>query len=158
MTGLNTYILGIGAAALVCGILACLNDEKSSAGILTRMVCGLFLTIVVIKPISNLNYSYLDVFSETFDDGALEAASAGTELALDARREIIKAETEAYILDKASLYGAQLEVQVTLSDGEISIPESVCLNGAVSPYAKSNLKNLISNELGIPEERQLWIG
>lgn len=82
----------------------------------------------------------------------------GTKLADDARREIIKAEAEAYILDKAGSYGLQLEVCVTLREDDIPVPESVCIAGAVSPYARTRLEILIENELGIPKERQLWTG
>lgn len=135
-----------------------MTDSKSSTGVLTRMVCGLFLTIVVIKPFGNLNFSYLADFTQTFSESAQAAASTGTELADETRRQIIKAETEAYILDKASSYNLQLEVQVTLSDGHEALPESVRLSGAASPYARARLQELISDEVGIPKEQQLWIG
>jgi len=158
LDGLKAYILCIGTAALIVGILAGFTDSKSSTGILTRMICGLFLTIVVINPVAGLDDSYLDVFSQRFDEAAQAAVAAGSEMADEARRELIKAETEAYILDKAGSYNVRLEVQVTLADGEVPLPESVCLSGKVSPYAKTCLQNLISDELGIPKERQLWIG
>ena len=79
-------------------------------------------------------------------------------MADDALRQIIKTETEAYILDKAAQFDLQLDVQVALTDDVMPVPESVQLTGSVSPYVKSRLQILISNDLGIPKEQQLWTG
>lgn len=140
------------------GILTGFIDTKSASGIAARMVYGLFLAIVVIKPITGIDYAYLDTFVEEFDFAAKEAAAMGSDMAADARREIIKTETEAYILDKASSYNLQLQVEVSLSEEDLPVPEFVCLMGSAAPYAKSCLQREIAEELDIPKERQLWIG
>lgn len=158
MTNLNIYILGVSAAALICSILMSLADSKSSVGLLTRMICGLFLSLVVIEPLCKLRNFHVESFIEAIQSSEQAYISAGSEMAMNARRGLIKSETEAYILDKASSYRAQLEVEVMLSDDEITFPESVVISGAVSPYAKNYIQKLISNDLGIPKERQLWIG
>ena len=143
---------------MITGILTSFTDPKSTCGVLIRMVCSLFLAIVIIEPFSHLKLSYLTAFAENCEEVSQTAASMGTKLADDARREIIKAEAEAYILDKAGSYGLQLYVCVTLCEDDIPVPESVCLTGAVSPYARTKLEMLIEDELGIPKERQLWTG
>lgn len=155
---MGKYILSVGIAALIVGILTDFTDSKSSLGVLSRMVCSLFLVIVAIQPLSNLNDSYLSAFADTYDTAARAAVNAGTKLADDARRQIIKAEAEAYILDKASLYDLQLEVQVTLAQGDAAMPEKVYLTGKASPYARNRLQMLIADELGVPKEQQIWIG
>ncbi len=118
----------------------------------------MFLTIVIIKPVMGLNIEYLDDLVEGFEETANGVSTAGSAAADEARREIIKAETEAYILDIASSYNLRLEVQVTLADGEVPVPESVYLAGDAAPAAKTRLQQKIARELGIPKERQLWIG
>ena len=122
------------------------------------MVCGLFLTVSVIGPVTDLDFSYVTAFADSFSQSAQSAASVGTRWAEEAQREIIKSETEAYILDKAAAYGLQIEVDVTLADGEQPKPERVTLSGAASPYARGKMQTLIADELGIPKERQLWTG
>ena len=67
---------------------------------------------------------------------------------------IISEEAASYILDKADALGLQLEVQVEL-DAEL-LPCGVRLQGAASPYARSQLSGQIETELGIPKERQVW--
>ena len=122
------------------------------------MVSGLFLCIIAVSPMADLDLSYLTDFVETFEESAQTAVAVGTSMADDALRQIIKTETEAYILDKAAQFDLQLDVQVALTDDVMPVPESVQLTGLVSPYVKSRLLILISNDLGIPKEQQLWTG
>ena len=67
--------------------------------------------------------------------------------------EVIKANTETYILDKATTMEVELNVEVTL-DG--LIPKKVILQGAVSPYTRASLSDWIAQQLGIPREAQIW--
>lgn len=139
-------------------IICSFTGEKDSVGILIRMVCGLFLAVVTIRPVANLNYGWLEGFADGFDEMANHATAAGISMADDARREIITEETEAYILDIASSYGLQLQVRITLSEGDLPVPEAVCISGIASPTQKAQLQNAIANDLNIPKERQLWTG
>ena len=118
----------------------------------------MFLTIVIIKPVMGLNIEYLDDLVEGFEETANGVTTAGSAAADEARREIIKAETEAYILDIARSYGLQLQVRVTLAEGDVPVPEAVYLTGIAAPAAKERLRNAIANDLNIPKERQLWSG
>lgn len=158
MDGLGQYILSVGIGALIAGILTSFTDSKSTTGVLTRMVCGLFLAFTVIKPVSQLNFDQLAAFAQSYEEAGESSAAMGEALANDALRELIKQETEAYILDKAGSYQAQLDVEVTVGDGEMPVPESVRISGNISPYARSRLQQILADELGIPKERQIWIG
>ena len=89
---------------------------------------------------------------------AQTAAVEGENLAQKEYSAIIKAETEAYILDKARSYGQELTVEVTLSNEDPPVPEGVCIQGSISPYAKSMLKKCLKEDLMIREEDQLLIG
>ena len=66
--------------------------------------------------------------------------------------------TTSYILSKAESLGAKLEVTVELSDELYAKPVAVQLTGAVSPYAKQTLTQMIEEELGLNREAQRWIG
>lgn len=143
---------------MIVGILTSISDSKSTQGTLIRMIGGLFLAFTVIAPITDLDMDVLMDLGNELSTEAEKAASRGQDLAADAMSEIIKQETQAYILDKAASYGAELTVEVEVNREESAVPESVVLRGAVSPYAKAQLQQIMETELGIPKENQIWIG
>ena len=143
---------------MITGILTGFTDSKSATGVLLRMVSGLFLCIIAVSPMADLDLSYLTDFVETFEESAQTAAAVGTSMADDALRQIIKTETEAYILDKASIYGAEIHVDVELSEDEIPCPVGVTINGVYDAAIQRDLQNMIEAELGITKERQKWNG
>ena len=63
---------------------------------------------------------------------------------------------EAYILEIAGQLSASVTVEVSVGGDSIPVPQSVRLDGAVTPYAKSRLQTIISEELGISKENQIW--
>ena len=89
-------------------------------------------------------------------DDAKDAAAMGEKLARDSMADIIKEETEAYILDKAADLHVNLHVEVTV--GEDNLPTAVTLSGEASPYARRQIQAIIANDLGIAKENQKWIG
>ena len=158
MKELANYILSVTAAAVIVSIGASLFSEKSSAGTIVRMVGGLFLTFIMLSPVTDWNFELVSSFAHTYAAVGEEAAGKGQELAEEKTREIITGKTCAYILDKAETLHAQLTVQVILSDEELPVPERIYLTGQVSPYARSMLQQLIEEKLGVPKERQIWTG
>ena len=71
---------------------------------------------------------------------------------------IIIEQLQAYILDKAADLGAELEVEILMPDDGSGQPQGVVLRGAVSPYAKTRLQQIIAEDLDIAKEKQQWIG
>ena len=158
MESLGRYILSVTAAAVLLGILRTLLDNKSSSGALLQLIGGLFLTFTVISPVTSIDPdAFLDVSWEFAEQGSTLAAQ-GQAIARDELQSIIKAQCEAYILDKAQTYQAALEVAVTLNQEKIPAPAAVRLQGRVSPYAKQALQQWLYEEMGIPREDQLWVG
>lgn len=95
-------------------------------------------------------------FSLRCMDDAEDAAAMGENLARDSMADIIKEETEAYILDKAADLHANLRVEVAV--GEDNLPAAVTISGEASPYARRQIQAMIANDLGISKENQKWIG
>ena len=95
-------------------------------------------------------------FSLRYMDDAEDAAAMGENLARDSMADIIKEETEAYILDKAADLHANLRVEVAV--GEDNLPAAVTISGEASPYARRQIQAMIANDLGISKENQKWIG
>lgn len=157
MEALRQYIISVTAAAMITGILSGIV-KNSPAKELLRMLCGLFLAIVFLRPIWNLDPN--DMLPDTFLDfrAGKGSAAVGEKIARSAMADIIKSETEAYILDKASAMGVTLTATVTLSEDTIPIPVAAQLTGNISPYHRKQLSNILQTELGITEENQLWTG
>ena len=158
MQNLGQYILSVGLAALLVGIISEFSDKKSATGILTRMICGLFLAFTVINPLTELNFGILESFSEHGIPSAQPVVSAGTTMAEESARQLIKQETEAYILDKARSMDCVLEAEVTVGQGACPVPESVCITGYLSDRNRQHLEKILTEELGITKENQQWIG
>lgn len=156
MDAIRNQLLGIVAAAIICGIVTRLLGEKGTQGALAKMICGLFLMFTVIRPIADLRIGNITDIADWYSAEADQAVSAGTSMTRNALRESIKAQSEAYILDKAEQMNAELTVRIELSGDDIPIPQSIRLTGKVSPYSKNRLQTIIEEDLGIDKEHQEW--
>ena len=157
MESIKIYLLGVVAAAVICGIVTRLMGDKGTQGAMAKLIAGLFLAFTVIRPVANISLDGLSDFTSAYSDAGQQAAAAGESLTKEALAASIKTQTEAYILDKAAALQVDLEVEVTLSDENIPTPTAVRLSGKVSPYAKARLQSIITEDLGIDKERQTWI-
>lgn len=154
MNGLARYVLSVTAAALLVAVLHALAGN-GSMGALIRLLGGVFMALTVLSPVLELRLPDLREWTADFSAAGAEAAAAGEEMAYDAAAAIITGQIEAYIMDKAALYGADPSVSVTLdADG---LPVSVKLVGDTPPAARRALTRIMEEELGIGEEAQEWI-
>ena len=131
-------------------------DEKPGTYQVVKLIAGLFLTFVVINPVTKLDFSRMDTYLDAITCEGNEATAVGENMARDAQRNIIMSSVRSYILDKAETYGAKLAVEVILDQD--NMPISVELSGALSPYAKAQMTGIIETDLGISKENQVWIG
>lgn len=158
MEGLKAYLVSVTAASIICGIVNSLAGKKGTVSSVLKLLTGLFLALTVIRPVIRLSISEFDLYLDSITAKADAAVADGEIIAFQELAAIIKTETEAYILDKAASLGVDLEVEVILSDTAPPLPTEVLLTGAVSPYAKVQLSEMIAAELGIPREAQRWSG
>jgi hypothetical protein len=157
MEHIREYLLSVTAAALLCGILQSITGQKGSAGGILKLVCGIFLSFTVISPIAeirllDLNWSPSDVISE-----AQTAVEDGKDYAMRAMERHINEQAQAYILDKARALDAQIQVDIRVSEEDPPVPVGCTIQGEFSVYARKQLTTIIREDLGIPEEEQIWI-
>ena len=156
MQSLRSYILSIVASSIICACVQVLIGKKGTSAKLIRMVCGIYMAIVFVTPLHKIDFSiYTDYFSGIMHQ-AEDAVSEGQNIAQQKRKEIIIRQTQSYILDKASSFGVDVEVAVTVSDDATQAPNAITIKGAVSPYVKKMLTNYIEEQIGIPKEAQTW--
>ena len=156
MSQLGDYVLTVISASVIVAILCTFFGDKGGVSEILKVICGIFLTFVVINPLVKLDFSAVLNYLEYVNIEGMEAASAGENMAREAEGDIIKSRVQAYILDKANSLGVQLDVEVVLDRN--NIPVSVKLSGNLSPYAKARMAAIITEDLGISKEHQLWIG
>ena len=155
MDGIRQYLLTIIVGAMICAITSKLCEKTSANSAIIKLLCEIFLLIILVSPLVKIRLSDLYIM---FDDNAVitDAVAVGESYASEQTDELIKQSMTAYILDKASLMGADIQVNVSLSETSPKIPVGVVISGDVSPYIKTVLKNAITNDLGVPEESQIW--
>ena len=156
MESIKQYILSLMAAAIFCSILSSWFDSKGIHNAILKLLAGLFMTITFIAPLIRIDISDFTVGLDSLSLDTQAAVRVGQEKYAKDMESIIKERTRAYILDKAAFWELNLEVEVTLSETDPPMPGSVVLIGEVSPYAKSQLSDYISSELGISKENQVW--
>lgn len=117
-------------------------------------MAGIFLLATGLRPLGILKLTQWENPVEGYRSRAESMVAEAQQDVQDQLKSQIQEQTQAYILDKANTLGMSLEVQVEL-DSDF-IPWQVTLKGPVSPYARQQLKEVLKNELGIPEERQVW--
>lgn len=156
MESIRNYVFSVVAAAIICAVVKLLVDQKSAQGAVMRLIIGLLLTVTVIGPVTNIQFTDLSKYIDEFPLTADAVVDSGTAYAVENAAVIIKQRTQAYILDKAQQLGADIQVDVVLSEESVQRPCSVVVTGQASPYAKQKLITIIAQDLGIPEEDQVW--
>lgn len=157
MDMIRQTILSVTAAAMLCGILSELLSNHRTKNLI-RFLFGLFLTIAVVGQFSDLDTSQFQEIPFIFADMAQEAVSSGEHMANSARADIIKRETEAYILDKAAQLNADISAEILVSTDDPPVPVAASIYGEMTPYIRAQLQYILDRELGISKEHQQWNG
>ena len=156
MDHLRQYIVSVIAAAVIAAMLNKLFSE-SHIHRLIKTVSGLVLSVVLLSPLGNLSISSYTSYFDAVDNDAKEAVAYGEDIYRDNLRAIISERCETYILDKADQLGAVISVSIRCDSADIPIPVYAEISGSVSPYIRKTLQNMIADDIGIPEENQLWM-
>lgn len=157
MDGITEYILSITAAGVICAAVKHIIGEKNASSGLIRVVCGIFMAVTVLSPLVTIRLRDMEFIMDEFRMSGEAAVSYGTEMANEALHDIIKQETEAYVLNEVKRLGLDLSVSVSLSETQPPVPVAVTLTGDVSPYHKKTVSRFIEDNLGVGEEYQIWI-
>ncbi len=155
MEGIRPYLLSVSAAALVSALIITLVGEKAPCAKIIKLLTGIFLITVILKPTIRIDLTDWKRFERELWETSTEAAEAGERLALEAMAEDASLSAQSLIKKEAEKLGCQLEVTV---DWEALSPKKVTLEGEASPYAKNSIAAWISENMGIPQEAQVWIG
>ena len=157
MDPLKQYLVGVIATALICSLVQTF-PQKGAARDLSKVFCGLVLSVVILAPLKHLSFAAPTDFIISFSPEIHTHAQKGEDMAKQTLRDIIKSETESYILDKAAEIGATIRVTVSVSDSEMPIPTEAILSGSTTSEIRNLLQEILVSDLGITKENQTWIG
>ena len=155
MEGIREYLLSVSYAALICTIIVMLAGEKSSAGKSIKILAGIFLIMVILKPAIQIRISDWKSFESDFWETSQQAVAEGERLALASFSAKATLSTQRLIEQEAERLGCRLDVVVVWEDNS---PKEIQLKGAVSPYAKSAITRWITNNMDLSGEAVIWIG
>jgi hypothetical protein len=151
------YIVGLTAMALLCGIVTSLAEKDTAAGKVINLMCSVCMLLCILRPVLQLRpHDFRDLFGDLSSQGQ-EAVQQGKDSANLELESIMISKTEAYILDKATVYGADVSVEVTLRNESLPVPAAVTIRGNCSPYAQQRLSEMMAEDLSIGREAQVWI-
>lgn len=153
---MQAYLIRITAAAILASVLRKLAPQ-GIPGRGTRLGAGLLVILTALGPLGEVNIleSAREIVSGSYVAGYWE--DAFQETTNDLMEELIKENAEAYILDKAQAMGAEVQAEVeTVVQNGCPIPWRVRLEGSVTLQQKEKLARMLRDDLGIPEERQMW--
>lgn len=156
MSGLQNYLLSVSAAALLMSLLLALlpsGHVKQTA----KFTGALLVVLAVVAPVVKLN---ADDLARSIAMLQMEKEQLRTGVEVKNREilaELIKEQSEAYILDKAEELGLTLSVDITLrEEGDYPYPIAVTLWGEAAEGDKMLLERIIEQDIGIVRERQEW--
>ena len=156
MESIRQYILSVISIALLCSFVQLLFQDDHHAG-LVKVITGLMVTLTVISPLCRTGSVRLEQYFATITSDGSWAVEEGQTAAEHTIADIIKDRTSAYICDKASTFGASIDVDVELTGTSPPTPSRIIVKGDASPYVKKQLTEYIHKEFDISEEDQLWI-
>ena len=154
MVDWKQYIFSILGCSLICGLfLQIIADTKKKS--LIQMICGTVITIMILSPISRIDFRELLHSSDIEQISPARYIAEGKKTAMEAKSEAMTSCCETYILDRAKILGCNVTATVTLDEN--FIPIFVKIVGDIEPSIQEELENILIVEMGIPKENQEWI-
>lgn len=153
---MKAYLIRLTAAAILGAVLRKMAPE-GRAGRATRLGAGLLILLTALGPLGSMNPARAaeSLAEQGYVGGYSELAVQDT--ANELLQELIITSVETYILDKAHALGGEVTAEVeTVVQNGCPIPWRVTIRGQVPEQAREQLVGLLRDELGIPEERQIW--
>jgi len=156
MEGFKEYILAVCITALIITLLqAVITDEAIKK--YSSFAGGVALLIVMATPLVHLDPSQaVDIIQSHLQQAdALEAQIENHEGLSSA--DLISERCTAYILERAESLGLSVRIDLEMSDDKYyPYPASVIITGSWDELQKNKLENILTNEIGIPSQRQEW--
>jgi len=155
MDAWKEYVLSVVTVALACSIVLQILPDSGRKELL-HIVCGVILTMVILRPVSDLRPEDLGDLLQYENVSAEPYLAAGESTASEVKKQYITNACEAYILNKAKAMGAEIVPAITLD--EECLPVSAEIHGTADPQLREALERILMVDMGITKENQRWTG
>lgn len=155
MNAIGAYVLQICCCAIISGVVAAIGGNGPGSK-MKNMICGLFMTFVIISPLREIELTDLWSMPEGFYQEGQDITASAQKNANEAISDIIIERAGTYILDEANSLNVRLQVEKICLDPDTLSPVQVELSGDIAPYQRSILSDYIADTLGIGKEDQIW--
>lgn len=158
MEFMRSWILSVTVSAMIIAIAEGLMPAGTVKKV-GKLTGGLVLMLGILQPIVRLDYDELFLAANSLQDITVETQVEHKESNNALLKSIIEKETAAYVLDKAQSLGYSCVVSVCCELGEdkIPYPDRVKVRGKLDEEQQKKISKLISEDLGIPKEKQTYI-
>lgn len=156
MDWIRQYLLSVICVCVIVAIFTALWGEKAPLSGLIKLIAGVFITFTLIAPVVRVELEDFQDFYTGITADARAVVRQGEEMTQQSAERIIKEQLEAYILDKASSLNLDVSISLTLKNATVPTPDEITIYGNASPYGEKMLQAFLADELGIPEEKQVW--
>lgn len=153
---MKAYLIRLTAAAILAAVVRRMAPGNG-AGKAARLAAGLLILITALGPLGDLDL--VQAAQNLATAGYADALTTQTvdKASNELLEQLIIESAEAYILDKAQALGAEISPEVeTRLQASYPVPWSVRLTGDYTENQRKALAEIISEDLGIPEDRQEW--
>lgn len=156
MSGVKSYVLSVTAAAIWINLCSSMVPEGKYKRY-TSFLGSTILILAILSPIIQIRDLDLRIAVQNLQPEQNDTYNAALEINDRLMHQLISEQCEAYILDKATALGAELNVTVTTGVKENMIcPVSVILEGTCTVSERKQLADFLEGELGIPYAHQEW--
>lgn len=155
MDTIRQYVLSVICGAILCGLMHMLLPEGTT-GKVTQLIIGLVMTLTVLSPLFRDQIFRWDLSLDHWLMESENAVLAGQTLGEAEYKKHIQQNTEAYILDKAAAWDADITVNIDLCEDYPYEVDLVRIHGSVSPYVKMSMLQILRTDLGLTEDNLLW--
>lgn len=149
----KAYVFSIIGVILVSGIITQIVSDLRYRKLI-QLISGLALAVVVFEPVSTVDFSGIgDIGAENLSPDVY--IDIGRQEALSHQSLCIKQACETYISNKAKELDSTVISEVYL-DEQLK-PYRVQMIGEIDLAQKTDLEQILEDDLGITKENQVWI-
>ena len=155
---IHNWLSAVIYTGIVCSVVMMITPAGRVKKVLS-ILCGVAMCFAVISPIADFDFASYSQAMAHYRINAEQYAGNGAEHSKNLNRTIIEDECRAYILDKATEIGAELEtveVIVSWSSEGYWYPTGVEICAQATPQQKQALTSYIEAQLGIGSHEQKW--
>ena len=153
---MRQYLVSIISAGILCTLVTTFFHKNTAIDRIISLLCGTFMTFTLIAPVKHINLSSV-IDLPAADSEEVDAIIAkGEQYTDNSVRQVITEQCRTYIVEKASGMGVSVNAEVVLNQKDPPTPCAVTIIGSVSPYQKTRIEEMLTQDLGIPKEQQTW--